>query len=46
VGIGEEKASKAIALNLFANGIDSSIIAAATGLSLSELALVLQNVDE
>jgi len=43
---GVEKASKAIALNLFANGIDISIIAAATGLSLSELANVLQNTDE
>jgi len=46
MGIGEEKVSKAIALNLFANGIDISIIAAATGLSLSELAIVLQNVGE
>ena len=46
VEIGMEKASKAIALNLLAKGIDSATIADATGLSVSDIADLLQGADE
>ena len=41
-----EKASKAIALNLLAKGLDRAIIADATGLSELDIADLLQGADE
>ena len=46
VEIGMEKASKAIALNLLAKGLDRAIIADATGLSVLDIADLLQGADE
>ena len=43
---GVEKASKAIALNLLAKGLDRAIIADATGLSELDIADLLQGADE